>query len=360
MKPQRLWVPARDAYAAGPGAVPRRSCSRPGTEAPLGDLVAARARPTRRSPGSRPTGPARPAGPPGPALAPPGSRAPDGRDRRGRWACPRRPDAEPDLPRRRDHAPPGRSRRRAQPRWTADLGAPPIWVGYLADKLLAATAQPRGRARASNGGAEQWRFDPGTRAAAAPRAGPVRPRRARRRTRRGGPRAGSTTSGSSAAAFFCLPGRRASSLALDGDTGAVDWSFSPPRHDQPQALDRPGAGRAPGPQARASPGPRHRQRPPGRPDSRWPTGRRWSGRRCRSTTTTSLLVTDRRTVELFDLGRGQFTWDFRESRGDAGYGPPRLLGDAERLLVLHDGKTLIRLDPVNGVKPGRARWASRT
>ena len=35
-------------------------------------------------------------------------------------------------------------------------------------------------------------------------------------------------------------------------------------------------------------------------------------------------------------------------------GPPRVLVDAERLLVLHDGRLLIRLDPVNGSK----RWSA--
>ena len=34
-------------------------------------------------------------------------------------------------------------------------------------------------------------------------------------------------------------------------------------------------------------------------------------------------------------------------------GPPRVIVDAERLLVLHDGRVLIRLDPVNGSK----RWS---
>jgi hypothetical protein len=33
-------------------------------------------------------------------------------------------------------------------------------------------------------------------------------------------------------------------------------------------------------------------------------------------------------------------------------GPPRVIVDAERVLVLHDGKSLIRLDPVNGSR----RW----
>src|SRR5262249_48234139 len=34
-------------------------------------------------------------------------------------------------------------------------------------------------------------------------------------------------------------------------------------------------------------------------------------------------------------------------------GPPRLLGDAERVLVLHNGRNLIRLDPATGQR----RWS---
>jgi cellulose synthase operon protein C len=67
-----------------------------------------------------------------------------------------------------------------------------------------------------------------------------------------------------------------------------------------------------------------------------------------------LLVPDRRTVKNFDLGRGLFTWDYRESAEMPVNGPPRVLVDAERVLVLHDGRLLIRLDPVSGAK----RWSS--
>ena len=66
-----------------------------------------------------------------------------------------------------------------------------------------------------------------------------------------------------------------------------------------------------------------------------------------------LLVSDRRTVKRFDLTHGQTSWVYRESDDLPVNGPPRLLGDAERLLVLHDGHLLIRLDPATGLK----RWS---
>jgi hypothetical protein len=47
-------------------------------------------------------------------------------------------------------------------------------------------------------------------------------------------------------------------------------------------------------------------------------------------------------------------WDYQESKVLPVNGPPRLLGDSDRLLVLHDGGLLIRLDPATGAK----RWSS--
>jgi hypothetical protein len=67
-----------------------------------------------------------------------------------------------------------------------------------------------------------------------------------------------------------------------------------------------------------------------------------------------LLVPDRRTVRKFELSTGQFVWDYRESSELPVTGPPRVIVDAERLLVLHDGRVLLRLDPVNGSR----RWSA--
>jgi outer membrane protein assembly factor BamB len=62
------------------------------------------------------------------------------------------------------------------------------------------------------------------------------------------------------------------------------------------------------------------------------------------------LVVDRRSIGLFDFKRGVFPWIVRESPLLPRHGPPLLLGDAERLLVLYDGSELIRLDPRTGGK----------
>ena len=152
---------------------------------------------------------------------------------------------------------------------------------------------------------------------------------------------------------FCLKGQH-ELLALDGDTGALDWSFSSPSgRDQPQHLDR-----------RRSDGPSGEQAQPVARPARPTTASRSPGPR--STTATGsirppfpidddsvLLVSDRRTVKKFDLNHGQTLWVYRESPDLPVNGPPRLLGDSERLLVLHDGRSLIRLDAATGSK----RWS---
>jgi hypothetical protein len=65
------------------------------------------------------------------------------------------------------------------------------------------------------------------------------------------------------------------------------------------------------------------------------------------------IVPDRRTVALLDLRKGIEAWVFRESDRLPNNGSPRLLGNAEALLVVHDGNELIRLDPATGGK----RWS---
>jgi outer membrane protein assembly factor BamB/tetratricopeptide (TPR) repeat protein len=66
-----------------------------------------------------------------------------------------------------------------------------------------------------------------------------------------------------------------------------------------------------------------------------------------------LLVPDLMTVKRFDLNQGQAIWIYRESENPPAYGPPRVLTDGERLLVLHDGWLLNRLDPATGSR----RWS---
>lgn len=239
-----------------------------------------------------------------------------------------------------------------QPRWSVDIGAPTVWVGYLADKLLAATPQ-RIVALELSSGAEQWRFAPGPRGRL--RRGPDPFVRAAPSTEQstGGARGMFHEFQLVGGRLFFLRGEE-ELVALDGDTGVVDWSFSP-RGTPINPRLWAGARRV---VLQVS--------PPGQvlvldtesgaQVSRTPLAEGESFERSPIPIDEDhvLLVTDRRTVKKFDMGRGQFVWDYRESREMPVFGPPRVIVDAERVLVLHDGKQLIRLDPVNGSK----RWSA--
>jgi outer membrane protein assembly factor BamB len=151
--------------------------------------------------------------------------------------------------------------------------------------------------------------------------------------------------------LFFLRGDR-ELLALDGDTGLVDWSFSP-------------GGGTINPHLWVGP---ERTVLQTRPSGALlvldtATGRRrgefghdqeeWARDPLPLDDDRVVLVVDRRTVALFDLARGVNAWVFRESQELPKNGPPRLLGDAERLLVVSDGNELIRLDAATGTK----RWS---
>jgi len=152
---------------------------------------------------------------------------------------------------------------------------------------------------------------------------------------------------------FCQRGDR-ELLAIDGDTGLVDWSFSPASGGLNPNLwigQRRIALQVRKPNAilvlETASGRRLGEYPQAEEDDAWvriplPID-----------DDRVALVTDRRTVVLFDLSRGAASWVFRESPGLPTFGPPRLLGDAERLLVIHSGNELIRLDVATGAK----RWS---
>src|SRR5262249_23665095 len=114
--------------------------------------------------------------------------------------------------------------------WTVGLDAPPVWVGYLADKIIA-TTETRIVALGLEQGAIQWQYDLGSAAAARRDANPfARPE----------PEPAANPAGAGAGSgpgrlhqfrivggrIFCLRGDR-ELVAFDGDTGLIDWSFAP-------------------------------------------------------------------------------------------------------------------------------------
>lgn len=231
--------------------------------------------------------------------------------------------------------------------WSVELGSQASWVGYLAEKVVAATAQ-RIVALDPSTGREQWRLEHET---------AHRANRGPDPFARGGAAAADAESSRTnfhdfhlvGERIFCLRGQE-EFLAIDGETGAIDWSF----------LSRGGVINP-----RLWVGPQRAVLQVQNPNRLLvlenETGRQVSRALLAEGETLErspvpidedhvLVVPDRRTVKKFDLTSGQFTWDYRESSEMPVNGPPRVLADAERLLVLHDGRLLLRLDPQSGAK----------
>ena len=113
------------------------------------------------------------------------------------------------------------------PRWSAELGAPAVWAGYLADKLIAAT--PRQIVALELGqGTVQWRYDLSRSGKNLDRPDPFADAKEGDPTPRRD-RPNEVLSGFQLVKghVYCLRGQ-SELIALDGDTGAVDWSFSAP------------------------------------------------------------------------------------------------------------------------------------
>ena len=238
------------------------------------------------------------------------------------------------------------------PRWSAELGAPAVWAGYLSDKLIAAT--PHQIVALEPGqGAVQWRYDLSRAGKNLDRPDPFAEVKegdaAARRDR-----ANEALSGFQLVKghVYCLRGQ-SELIALDGDTGAVDWSFAAPSAQiNPNFLvgadrtvlqvDKPNQLLV-------------LRTDDGRLTSRTPLEENDRLQRVPVPVDEDsvLLVTDLRTVKKFDFNHGQTVWVYQESPVLPVNGAPRLFGDCERLLLLHDGRTLIRLEPATGSK----RWS---
>jgi outer membrane protein assembly factor BamB len=237
-----------------------------------------------------------------------------------------------------------------QQRWTSDMGSPAVWAGYLSDQLLAANSQ-KVVAFDPTTGAVHWQFAG---------SGPSRPRRIPDPFGRNDARAASEAAHAPLGGFqlvggrlLCLRGDQ-ELIAFDADAGTIDWVFSakggtinPKLWIGPDRLVL------------------HVQKPnqllvldteTGRQVSRaaLPEGEGLERPPVPIDEDHVLLVPDRRTVRKFELSTGAFIWDYRESSELPVTGPPRVIVDAERLLVLHDGRVLLRLDPLNGSR----RWST--
>jgi outer membrane protein assembly factor BamB/TolA-binding protein len=338
---QKLWIPARDAYAEVLARYPDVRLDEDDAGTTLGSLAAGR---LAREPFDRLAGDRTEAALPIPLAQ---------RWHRG-WPGPVRPLAASGVPPSAEtarifvaeksvlHAVEPES---GAPPWAVDLGGPPIWVGYLADRVLAAT-ETKLMAVSLETGEVLWQHRPGARPEPSSRLNPfaakleVDPRP----PAPSGPLHDFRLVGDR---VFCLRGDR-ELLAFDGETGLLDWSFAPasgrlnphigigPRRIVLQVL-RPGAVLV----LETTKGRRLAEFAQGEEATQW----------LREPLAIDedhvAVVLDAQAIALLDLGRGTPTWTFRETNPLRRLSAPRLLGDAERLLVL-SGHELIRLDAATG------------
>ncbi len=240
--------------------------------------------------------------------------------------------------------------------WTADLGGEPIWIGYLADRVLAATANRIVGLSLTQGNLD-WDHRLGEAGPAAP-AG-LNPFAA------ANPGAGVGAANEAEAGLgpklnrfhgfrlvgdrlICLKGD-SSILAIDGELGQVEWSYSV----SGMALN-PLIGVSPRRIVAQTVGDKL-----GLLVLETETGRKvmstersekaaWQRAPVSIDDDHVILVVDALTVVSFDVATASDSWSFRESDSLPKYGHPRAFVDGDRLLVLHDGVTLVRIDSKNG------------
>jgi outer membrane protein assembly factor BamB len=244
--------------------------------------------------------------------------------------------------------------------WSRDLEGEPIWVGYLADRIIAAT-KTRVVALSLDKGEVEWRYN----LCASPVAGAAANPFAREPAADGGANDPGILLDFRIVGnrVFCLKGHQSklpaggepdlvidSLMAFDGDTGQVDWSFTPtngrinrhllagPRRivlqvrkpNQVLVLD-------------TATGRRQTEFAQGEADE-------WPRDPLPLDDDHVALVVSRTKVAKFDITKGLYAWEFEETRESPRLGAPRIFCDSERLLVLHDGQNLMRLDLATGSK----------
>ena len=351
--------PARDAYAQAAGPVRRRSRSRTtGTRRGSATVVAAPAGPAPVRPDDR-----RPAEPSLPVPLDPALGPAAGRRRSGRSP----PRASRPRPRRA-----GSSSSRGRPSARSTRRRAARLVGRPGRRRRSGSAtSPTGSSRRPRPGSSRsawtraavdWQYDLGAPPARRrPGANPFARAEAAEPGGRGAPGQlhGFRVVGGR---VFCLRGDR-ELLALDGDTGLVDWSFAPAGgHDQPaaSASARSGSSSRSASRTRSSCSTRR----PAAAAAEYPAGRgRGVGPRppCRSTTTTSCSSPTAGRWPCSTSTAGVNSWVFRESREMPKNGPPR---PARRRRAAAGRPRRQRADPARRRRrarsAGRARSAPKT
>ncbi len=243
-------------------------------------------------------------------------------------------------------------------RWSAKLGWPAGWAGYLADKLIVAGDRQVAALDLASGSV-QWQYEPAVDPRDSGRPDPFAAAGEDGESRPDRPGRGLHGFRLVKGRVFCLRGP-SELVALDGDTGAVDWSFS-----ASSGQINPNLWVGPERVVLQVKRPNQLlvlQTDDGHPVAQAPLGEADLVERppLPVDEDSVLVVTDPRTVKKLDLGSGQFVWEYRESEVLPVNGAPSPMGGGDLLLVLHEGRTLIRLDPATGSKRWSCPWAWRT
>jgi outer membrane protein assembly factor BamB len=341
---RKLWVPARDAFTRALSRYSEVRIEENGVETTVGSLVTER---LSQEPFNRMTG----------DRSEPSVRLPIARRWNARWDGTMKPIAADGVPPSQDAS---RifvaERTKLRPvdpnsgrlSWSADLEGEPIWVGYLADRVLAATSS-RLVALDLRSGNTSWTFhasDSRTR------------RRAPNPFIKLEPNAERTDSAPGRLHDFRIVGGRVlcqrgdrDLLAVDGDSGFVEWSFAPATGTlNPRLLVDPQRVvlqvRSPNAIVLLDTDTGHRRAEFHQGDEE----QAWARDPLTIDDDRIAVVVDERNPALFDLNKGIYAWTYREIAAVPKSGPPRLFGDSGRLFALRDGREVVRLDPATGVK----------
>ena len=342
MKPRISWSRPGTRYLQLLARYPRTRLPEAGRDVPVADLVSAElaaTAPGRRS--RRPPSAARPLPTCSELAYPGGQEQPDVRDPYGRGDA-SRPAVEPSVPGRgAEPRSPRPDHRRAA--LESRYRRPPPGSVILPTRswsLPRSAWPPWTRRRAPSSGVSPRRGPSRPAAGPIPSPAPSPPRR--RGPRRRVPLHDFQLVGGR---LFCLRGEQ-EILAIDGDTGSIDWSFSP---RAAPSVRSSGSGPSESCSRSRTPTSFSCWKPTAAARSaglRWPRENRWTTTRADRRGPRPARAGPAHGQEVSSSAAGSLPGTYRESPEMPVNGPPR----RDRLtpigsLVLHDGRILIRLDP---------------
>lgn len=242
-----------------------------------------------------------------------------------------------------------------EPAWKTKLPEEPTWAGTIGDQIILGLPT-RLLSFHSETGQLSWEYNPtkgnpsGNAASPFPMDEPPHGQIAPEKSGANGPRDVRIVGDR----VFCRLGR-SELLAINGETGLIDWTFSPVEGKIGPCL---GIGaerillqlREPNSilVLETETGRIEMELARGPDEPEWPRDPlEWNSNQW-------VIVPNRQSIGLLDLNRKSMTWTARLAEVLPRHGPPRAIIDEGRLVVLHDGVMLIRLDIGSGKELWRA------